>query len=331
MGGLWKQMPITYAVMLIGTLAITGVGIPDLDLGFAGFYSKDAIIDAAYAAGARQRRRRLRLRRRRARRGPDLVLLLAADLHDLPRHAEVGHAAHATAHATRTTPRRSRRHDAHGHDDHHGLLEPHESPLGDADPAAACWRSARSSPAASSSTPFVGEGRAEFWRGAIFNLPAQPRRSTEASSLPPLGGLGAAGGHRDRLRRRLVGLHPPRGHGRADRRPQGPALELPLQQVVLRRALRRRSSCAAPRRWATCSGRAATRRSSTASAPTASPRSSLRGRAPRRPAPDRLRLPLRLRHAARAWWRCCPTRLCFFAGRALGDDRHPLASSPSCR
>src|ERR1700712_1605468 len=51
MGGLWKYMPVTYAVMLIGTLAITGVGIPGIELGFAGFYSKDAIINAAYAAG----------------------------------------------------------------------------------------------------------------------------------------------------------------------------------------------------------------------------------------------------------------------------------------
>src|SRR5580693_944490 len=47
MGGLWKKIPITYAVMLIGTIAITGVGIPYLDWGFSGFYSKDAIIDAA--------------------------------------------------------------------------------------------------------------------------------------------------------------------------------------------------------------------------------------------------------------------------------------------
>ena len=28
MGGIWKLMPITYAVMLIGTIAITGLGIP---------------------------------------------------------------------------------------------------------------------------------------------------------------------------------------------------------------------------------------------------------------------------------------------------------------
>ena len=36
-------------MMLIGTLAMTGVGIPGLGIGFAGFYSKDAIINAAYA------------------------------------------------------------------------------------------------------------------------------------------------------------------------------------------------------------------------------------------------------------------------------------------
>ena len=51
MGGLWRLMPATWAAMLIGTLSITGVGIPGLDLGFSGFYSKDAIIDAAWAAG----------------------------------------------------------------------------------------------------------------------------------------------------------------------------------------------------------------------------------------------------------------------------------------
>ncbi|MGO4686063.1 NADH-quinone oxidoreductase subunit L [Hyphomicrobium sp. 2TAF46] len=49
MGGLRKKIPWTFAAMLIGTLALTGVGIPHL-AGFAGFYSKDAIIEAAYAA-----------------------------------------------------------------------------------------------------------------------------------------------------------------------------------------------------------------------------------------------------------------------------------------
>jgi NADH-quinone oxidoreductase subunit L len=50
MGGLRKKIPLTFAAMLVGTLALTGVGIPHLT-GFAGFYSKDAIIEATYAAG----------------------------------------------------------------------------------------------------------------------------------------------------------------------------------------------------------------------------------------------------------------------------------------
>jgi NADH-quinone oxidoreductase subunit L len=50
-GGLAKYLPITFAVMTIGTIAITGLGIPGVELGFAGFYSKDSIIHAAYAAG----------------------------------------------------------------------------------------------------------------------------------------------------------------------------------------------------------------------------------------------------------------------------------------
>ncbi|MCC5983586.1 MAG: NADH-quinone oxidoreductase subunit L [Rhodobacteraceae bacterium] len=55
-GGLKDKMPYTFWAMLIGTLAITGVGIPLLyigfPVGFAGFVSKDAIIESVYAAGA---------------------------------------------------------------------------------------------------------------------------------------------------------------------------------------------------------------------------------------------------------------------------------------
>ncbi|RKF15015.1 NADH-quinone oxidoreductase subunit L [Roseovarius spongiae] len=48
-GGLRKKMPYTFWAMMIGTLAITGVGIPLTHIGFAGFLSKDAVIESAWA------------------------------------------------------------------------------------------------------------------------------------------------------------------------------------------------------------------------------------------------------------------------------------------
>jgi NADH-quinone oxidoreductase subunit L len=49
-GALRKKIPFTYWGMMIGTLAITGVGVPLTTIGFAGFLSKDAIIESAYGA-----------------------------------------------------------------------------------------------------------------------------------------------------------------------------------------------------------------------------------------------------------------------------------------
>ncbi|RUV56215.1 NADH-quinone oxidoreductase subunit L [Mesorhizobium sp. M5C.F.Ca.IN.020.29.1.1] len=50
MGGLRTLIPKTYWMMVIGTLALTGVGIPVTVIGTAGFFSKDAIIESAFAA-----------------------------------------------------------------------------------------------------------------------------------------------------------------------------------------------------------------------------------------------------------------------------------------
>jgi NADH-quinone oxidoreductase subunit L len=50
MGGLRKEIPFTFWMMMIGTLSLTGVGIPLTSLGFSGFVSKDAIIEAAFAS-----------------------------------------------------------------------------------------------------------------------------------------------------------------------------------------------------------------------------------------------------------------------------------------
>ena len=113
-------------MMLIGTLALTGVGIPGLPIGFAGFFSKDAIIETAYAVGGNL--------------GTfgfwtlviaahvHELLLVAPDPPDLPRQRR--------AHAPRI--RRRTAHDdhaAHAHDDHadHGMHgsaydNAHESP-----------------------------------------------------------------------------------------------------------------------------------------------------------------------------------------------------------
>jgi len=49
MGGLRTLIPQTYWMMVIGTLALTGVGIPGTLIGMAGFFSKDAIIEGAFA------------------------------------------------------------------------------------------------------------------------------------------------------------------------------------------------------------------------------------------------------------------------------------------
>jgi NADH-quinone oxidoreductase subunit L len=166
MGGLWKYMPFTYAVMTIGTIAITGVGIPGV-FGFAGFYSKDTIIEAAFAAGQHS--------------GYGLfafvIGLFAAGLtafyswrlafmtfHGTPKwgadthHADDhGHDAHA-AHAG---------HDDHAHDDHGHDHKPHESPLIMLIPLAVLAVGAIAAGFVFVGD-FVGHHENEFWRGAIF-------------------------------------------------------------------------------------------------------------------------------------------------------------------
>ncbi|MCX8504081.1 MAG: NADH-quinone oxidoreductase subunit L [Alphaproteobacteria bacterium] len=153
MGGLFKKIPLTGTMMAIGTLALTGFPMT------AGFFSKDAIIEAAFASHSV------------AQSYAFILLVLAAGMTSFyswrlffltflgkPRW---GHEAHAHDHD----------HHAHAHGDHdhdHGHShEPHESPLVMTIPlillgAGALLAGIVFAPA------FIGEGYNEFWKGALF-------------------------------------------------------------------------------------------------------------------------------------------------------------------
>jgi NADH-quinone oxidoreductase subunit L len=183
MGGLWKLMPITYAVMLIGTLAITGVGIPHLELGFAGFYSKDSIINAAWnAQGGGSPVATFAF----------IVGILAAGLtsfyswrlifmtfHGTPKwaHADHGHDAHGHGHDDHASHAQIETHSepledhGHGHDDHGHGHTPHESPWIVLVPLLALAVGAVFA-GGLFAEKFIGAERMEFWKNAIFTLPS---------------------------------------------------------------------------------------------------------------------------------------------------------------
>ncbi|MDQ2877738.1 MAG: NADH-quinone oxidoreductase subunit L, partial [Pseudomonadota bacterium] len=144
-GGLRKSIPWTFWGMMAGTLAITGVGIPGVfagfpAIGFAGFHSKDAIIEAAWASGQH---------------GASITGIVVALLTSFyswrvmfltfwgkPRWVNSEHIRHAlhdvhgsghghAEEATQDTTAHPHAHDADAHDlaDGTGGYHPHESPL----------------------------------------------------------------------------------------------------------------------------------------------------------------------------------------------------------
>jgi NADH-quinone oxidoreductase subunit L len=135
MGGLWRMIPWSCAMMWIGSLALAG--IPP----FAGYYSKDAIIAATYASGT----------------GIGMYGFICTVL-----------AAFLTAFYSwrvlfMTFNGKSRA-------DHHVLEHVHESPWVMIGPLLVLGTGAIVAGKLLDST-FIGEGWQEFWNGAIFNAP----------------------------------------------------------------------------------------------------------------------------------------------------------------
>ena len=170
MGALWNKLPVTWIVMLIGTLAITGVGIPGIELGFAGFYSKDAIINSAFMASAHSPAAGFAF----------VISIIAAGLTSfyswrlvfMTFHGSAKWGAHAEAHDDHghdAHAHDAHAHDAHGHDDHGHGHEPHESPWVILVPLLLLSIGAVAAGFAFHER-FVGPERADFWKGAVFAL-----------------------------------------------------------------------------------------------------------------------------------------------------------------
>ncbi len=154
MGGLWKSIPFTWAMMLIGNLALTGVGIPYLGVGLAGFYSKDAIINATYGGQGGMATYAF------------ILLVLAAGMTSFYSWRQFLMTFHGRYRGLDHQPEHGAAHDDHGH--HLPKLEEvHESPVVMLVPLAVLALGAAFAGAVFFHY-FVGEGAGTFWHASIF-------------------------------------------------------------------------------------------------------------------------------------------------------------------
>jgi NADH-quinone oxidoreductase subunit L len=155
MGGLRKELPVTFWTMMIGSLALTGVGIPFSPIGFAGFVSKDPIIEAAFASQ--------RFGATYAFCCTDIAAALTAFYTwRLMFMTFFGQRGDWSA----SLPAKA--HDEHGHDDQgHADHPAHESPLVMLVPLAALALGATIAGTAFRYL-FIGGGHESFWRQSLF-------------------------------------------------------------------------------------------------------------------------------------------------------------------
>ncbi|MCW2275398.1 NADH-quinone oxidoreductase subunit L [Rhodoblastus acidophilus] len=152
MGGLWSKIPVTFACMTIGTLALTGFPMT------AGYFSKDAIIEGAFAAGGHSSAAMLAF----------VLLVLAAGMTSFYSWRLV----FMTFFGERRWSEQYRllhgHHDDHGHDDHHHHVgEPHESPLTMMVPLFVLSIGALAAGYVFKGE-FIGHAAGEFWRSSLF-------------------------------------------------------------------------------------------------------------------------------------------------------------------
>jgi len=187
MGGLKDEIPFTFWMMVIGTLALTGVGLPFTSLGFAGYVSKDAIIEATYAST------------RGAASYAFLCVVVAAAFTSFYSWRLVfmtffGHRGDWAASLPHVA------HDDHGHGDAHGDHPAHESPNVMLIPLAALAVGAAFAGMIFKSW-FIGGGVEWFWKGAVAiggdnklleNMEHVPWLVSLMPTIMMLGGLGLA-------------------------------------------------------------------------------------------------------------------------------------------
>ncbi|HET7575705.1 MAG TPA: NADH-quinone oxidoreductase subunit L [Sphingomicrobium sp.] len=180
-GGLRKRIPVTFWVMIAGTLAITGVGIGGI--GFAGFWSKDAIIESAFASGS----------------VPGVIAfwlgvfaalltsfyswrLIFLTFYGQPRWAASEHVQHAVHHVHEEQGSKNSRDAAHAPATGTAGYHPHESPLSMLVPIVALALGAVFAGQLFHTIFVGGETAPEFWRGSI----AFSRHLAEAAEALPL-------------------------------------------------------------------------------------------------------------------------------------------------